>query len=1162
MENQNQNQNSKKEIKGLPGGSKISGLATSVDAFQKNLSVSHKQEDLIRDATRLKSADFQRSSPIQDHSYTESHEDRPLRTNVSRNMEPSNAIPTQVSKDPRYSETPRRHASEMSVDALQRDVRADQKRNVSIRKEMKYQEADYHHSSQKPISETNNSKSTLKTVQTLNRGSDIQLESKGEETLHLTSGLQTQIQSSKQSVSSSMDVKGHDWNQETSIDGMVSKNKEMARQQAVKANGQIREESDKHQKENKGPVLNTMVKSANDNSYLMKDDKDLGTINLKPSEYDVQHLESMLNSHLYDSVLEPGLKTQLLKDLKEGNLNVTKSIELLKNAKYAQKKGLSIRNKNGLKEKNALIAQHILNRKSFDFDVKQNKGSMAATVGLKTFGKTTQLANRGVKKANKFANAVENGTDLEDSVKQIKTIASAPAKPVEKQLTRKANKVVSQYTIKGAKSAGRATKHAAKATVRAVSGLLSKYAFLGGSATILILSVCSIAIVVSCLLSSFTGSEESQESYQQLFNAQQSEYSKQARDTLAELEKKKHDAPGKGQFENISDEDYKSLIATQWKPDVITTYGSSNIDYKAQLSMFQILTGATNIESDTSMGDLITIVNYWMDQGIVEQHSTSEETSNYEVTWVAKKDIQVNQTATAKTKDGAISAVNGQIDALVPGDYSITKRDVKVSTKANYETVYERDEDGKITGSHKELKDYTATATGSIHVEKEMSKTLTQYIYGLHIQNGRLTDYKRVSNEAYKNDVELKVENISIGYSSGDSSTGTPGTGATGQTFDVPAKKQHYTFTCYDYYYDTGSPMVWASSSAQAVLADKWKAAGSQFKDGIAILDGRYLVATTTKFGSVGDDIDVTLENGLTLKCTIADIKSPGDANWTEWGHVSNGSTNVIEFEVERAKAVETGTNPGNPGWLPEWRSNVVKVKNLGGSSGATSINAKVSISANSKHYGQSFLFEELMTQAFSEESDKDRMNLSAIKKDEDEQIDTLYDSDTLMEGFTVSSIGGSGSFGFEGSVKDPLKYDNLITGDLSSFMIPENPFSGGLVGQCTWFAWSRFYQVYGYDSGARGNGATNVDEIVAAHPDKFVKSSTPAPGAVFSVPPYSGWANTQYGHVGFIEAVEGDTLYISEGNYLGTGQIWIHKMSIAEFESNYPGVVYAVPKD
>ena len=552
MENQNQNQNSKKEIKGLPGGSKISGLATSVDAFQKNLIVSHKQEDLIRDATRLKNADFQRSSPIQ---------------------------------------------------------------------------------------------------------------------------------SSKQSASSSMDVKGHDWNQETSIDGMVSKNKEMARQQAVKANGQIREEFDKHQKEDKGPVLNTMVKNANDNSYLMKEDKDLGTINLKPSEYDVQHLESMLNSHLYDSVMEPGLKTQLLKDLKEGNLNVTKSIELLKNAKYAQKKGLSIRNKNGLKEKNTLIAQHILNRRSFDFDVKQNKGSMAATVGLKTFGKTTQLANRGVKKANKFANAVENGTDLEDSVKQIKTIASAPVKPVEKQLTRKANKVISQYTIKGAKSAGRAAKHAAKATVRAVSGLLSKCAFLGGSATILILSVCSVAILVSCLLSSFTGSEESQESYQQLFNAQQSEYSKQARDTLAELEKKKHDAPGKGQFENISDEDYESLIASQWKPDIVTTYGSSNIDYKAQLSMFQILTGATNIESDTSMGDLITIVNYWMDQGIVEQHSTSEETSNYEVTWVAKKDIQVNQTATAKTKDGAISAVNGQIDALVPGGYSITKRDVKVSTK-------------------------------------------------------------------------------------------------------------------------------------------------------------------------------------------------------------------------------------------------------------------------------------------------------------------------------------------------------------------------------------------------------------------------------------------------------------------------------------------------
>ena len=47
-----------------------------------------------------------------------------------------------------------------------------------------------------------------------------------------------------------------------------------------------------------------------------------------------------------------------------------------------------------------------------------------------------------------------------------------------------------------------------------------------------------------------------------------------------------------------------------------------------------------------------------------------------------------------------------------------------------------------------------------------------------------------------------------------------------------------------------------------------------------------------------------------------------------------------------------------------------------------------------------------------------------------------------------------------------------------------------GLYGQCTWFAWGRFYEIYGYSPGFTGNGNQCVDQLVAAHPHKFERSA------------------------------------------------------------------------
>ena len=150
-------------------------------------------------------------------------------------------------------------------------------------------------------------------------------------------------------------------------------------------------------------------------------------------------------------------------------------------------------------------------------------------------------------------------------------------------------------------------------------------------------------------------------------------------------------------------------------------------------------------------------------------------------------------------------------------------------------------------------------------------------------------------------------------------------------------------------------------------------------------------------------------------------------------------------------------------------------------------------------------------------------------------------------------------STGYISSVKNALKYESLLTKDWSKFILVGNPFA---MPQCTYYAWSRFYQVYGFSSGAFGDGKDNAGEIVAAHGDKFSLSNMPSGGAVFSAQ-----ANTlypQHGHVGFVEAFDGTNLWISEGNYTLSngdyGYIHIYRTTLQAFKAMYPDVVFAVP--
>lgn len=98
-------------------------------------------------------------------------------------------------------------------------------------------------------------------------------------------------------------------------------------------------------------------------------------------------------------------------------------------------------------------------------------------------------------------------------------------------------------------------------------------------------------------------------------------------------------------------------------------------------------------------------------------------------------------------------------------------------------------------------------------------------------------------------------------------------------------------FTSYSAFYH-----VWNGSSPQRKLADMWAAMGCPCDKGVATIGGYYCVAVRPKFGSCGDVIVVTLEDGSAFAAIICDEK--GEDAGSEWGHVKgNGRISLIEWE-------------------------------------------------------------------------------------------------------------------------------------------------------------------------------------------------------------------------------------------------------------------------
>ena len=103
--------------------------------------------------------------------------------------------------------------------------------------------------------------------------------------------------------------------------------------------------------------------------------------------------------------------------------------------------------------------------------------------------------------------------------------------------------------------------------------------------------------------------------------------------------------------------------------------------------------------------------------------------------------------------------------------------------------------------------------------------------------------------------------------------------------------------------------------------------------------------------------------------------------------------------------------------------------------------------------------------------------------------------------------------------------------------------------------------ELYGYDPGFTGNGWDCVDELLAAHRDKFERADTPKAGAVFS--------GIGKNHVGIVLKVDEENITIQDGNYDGKTNTFeeaktdwrTNTYTLSELRRRHGGIVFANPK-
>lgn len=178
--------------------------------------------------------------------------------------------------------------------------------------------------------------------------------------------------------------------------------------------------------------------------------------------------------------------------------------------------------------------------------------------------------------------------------------------------------------------------------------------------------------------------------------------------------------------------------------------------------------------------------------------------------------------------------------------------------------------------------------------------------------------------------------------------------------------------------------------------------------------------------------------------------------------------------------------------------------------------------------------------------------------------------ANALMFSQQMQSKLGTSGYGDPEYVPHVMRYYSyglMNVGDQPNFSNEQawgnnNPYSRqGLYGQCTWFAWGRFYEIYGWGPSWTANGSDWVNMLVTHNSDQFRLSATPDVGAVFS--------GIGHNHVGIVIAYDGTNITIQEGNLDGRTNTfeeaktdWQTKVyTLESLSSTYGGVMFAMHK-
>ena len=1062
--------------------------------------------------------------------------------------------------------------------------------------------------------------------------------------------------------------------------------------------------------------------------------------------------------------------------IKKINKKKTFAENLVKNGKYAKTNKVNV--------KGTLPSQYELSLIKKGKNVGKNKLNTVTSRAFGIAGKGVMVGGKFVRGGVRLATAMQDGKSESERFKTLlvdKPVGAVKNK-VTSKVTNKVTKPIRRATKKAAKTVAKSLLEAVKATLAALKSILVEAAAAFGTILLLLIPIVMVFGAIVINLTTFTGDKKSQKSYTNIFNAEQTEFAERADNEYEKLEAKVrtslgYDGKSRDGF-TITKESLEDCETKQWQKDYATRANSSNIDFKAQLATVQILGGGFDVAGPTAMSDVLTILHYWIDQGIVESYDNFTMSNPYQITWKGEKEVTIhavgeatywtddkngNSIATDAAKKKAEAQLKSQESSAggkrkkytsSPKRVATTtptgnKKTIEIPKRTSNGTII-KDKDGKVvmqTVTYEEKK-VTYTIDAKEIREKAFTENETQYVYSLVYKNGDKDDYVRSIQNAYKNQIQLKVEDYTLGKKgynlSGDyTSIGNvsadqasvqkaiwnfckkKGLGDTqaaaicGNAFqesgyNPSALQGSETSTAYgnaaglwqwdggrktslfqyaktndkkwtdieiqlnymwkelnDGYYKgrltqmqffTTNDVTLATNAFNCVFEgsadsfnlesaaakkrvneakktyEKLKGTGSgntgsdsdsDDKDSTedkAKIDGRIIWVGDSRTVGMQQAVEGTDKNEWICKTAegynwfvnkaigsvnsklkkddtivfnlgvndlgnvdkyVKKLNSLANGDWkkankiivmsvnpTDSSKYSGGATNeaIKKFNSKMKSGLDGSikymdtysqikdsmkTSDGLHYDKATYKSlyNIIRSGNSAGGSDSTGdgTGSQVSVSKDSKHYNKTYYFEQLIRglatryNYVGNDNGKEFKLHEAVGEDELQQIDDLYSSDILMEDFKIGSVSfGSGaeSNGYDGDIKDAIKEDNMFinsAGAIKQFSTPGNPFSPG---QCTWYAWSRFYQVYGYDSGARGNGKTNAAEIVAKHGDKFVESSTPAPGGVIS------FDGAGPGHVAFIEAVEGDTIWLFDGNYGGNGTLWLHKTTIKEYIS------------